>query len=320
MKIAVITSGGDAPGMNAAVRAVVRYAISLGAEVCAFSRGYKGLLEDHYIPMERSSVSNIIQRGGTFIKTDRCAEFNEKEYRLKAGEILRSHGVDGLVVIGGDGSFRGAADLCSDTGIGVVGIPGTIDNDLGYTDYTIGFDTAVNNVLWAINSLRDTMDSHNKVTFVEVMGRHCGDIALHAGITGGAEHILVPEMPCSIKEIADDIVAGAKRGKKSNLIVLAEGAGKLEDVCAEFEKLSGITPRQTRLGFIQRGGSPTHRDRMLATRFGMAAVEALAAGRTNRVIGVRNDMIVEDDLFEALAKPKIFNKELYLQSIALAQS
>ncbi len=318
MKIAVLTSGGDAPGMNACIRAVVRCALSKGLEVCGFNRGYQGILDNDVQELNRRSVSNIIQRGGTFLKTDRCEKFLEKEYRLKAGEILKMNGVQGLVVIGGDGSFRGAADLSADTGIPVVGIPGTIDNDLAYTDYTLGFDTAVNNVLSAINNLRDTMQSHDKVTFVEVMGRRCGDLALHAGITGGAEHILVPEVPFDMKKIAEEIVEGAKRGKKSSLVVVAEGAGRIEDLCLEFKKYSGITPRETRLGFIQRGGSPTYRDRILACKFGIRAVELLMEGKSPRVVGIVGDKIEDFDLFEALSKKKTLDLKLYEAASDLA--
>ncbi len=311
MKIAVITSGGDSPGMNACIRAVVRYSISKGIDVTGFCRGYQGILDDDFVPFGRRSVSNIIQHGGTFLMTDRCEQFTHREYREKAAEILRSHGIDGLIVIGGDGSFRGAEALANDTGVRVVGIPGTIDNDLAYTDYTLGFDTAVNNVLWAINSLRDTMQSHNKVTFVEVMGRSCGDIALHAGLTGGAEYILVPEVPFDIKHIAEEIAKSAVLGKKSNLVVMAEGAGRMEDICLEFEKYSGIKPRQTRLGFIQRGGSPTYRDRLLACLFGIEAVRLLEQGKSGRVVGIRGGSVIDEDISAALAKKKEINTALY---------
>ena len=311
MKIAVLTSGGDAPGMNACIRAIVRYGLSNGVEVCGFQQGYQGVLDDDIVELNRRSVSGIIQHGGTFLQSARCESFLERETRLRAGEVLRRHQVDGLIVIGGDGSFRGAADLAADTGIKVVGIPGTIDNDMPYTDYTIGFDTAVNNVLWAINSLRDTMNSHNRVTVVEVMGRRCGNIALHAGITGGAEYILVPEMPYNLADIAQNITESAKLGKKSILIVLAEGAGKMEEFCEELEGLCHIKPRQTRLGYIQRGGSPTYRDRLLACRFGVAAVDLLMQGKSDRVVGIRQDRLTDMDLYEALQVKKVFNEELY---------
>ena len=316
-KIAVLTSGGDAPGMNAAIRASVRHADSNGLAVCGFHRGYCGVLEDDYVPLDRRSVSNIVGAGGTFLMTDRSPEFNKPEGRVRAAEVLRSHDVDALIVIGGDGSLRGALDLYNDTGIPVVGIPGTIDNDLAYTDFTLGFDTAVNTVLWAINSLRDTMNSHNKVTFVEVMGRHCGDIALHAGLSGGAEYILVPEVPFDLRAIADDILGSVKLGKKSNLIVVAEGAGKMEDLCREFAEYTGLTPRQTRLGFIQRGGSPTYRDRLLACRFGIRAVDLLLAGKGGYAVGVRGTEIIELPIAEAVAMKKTIDLDLYCQASSL---
>ena len=318
MKIAIITSGGDAPGMNACIRSIVRYSVHNGIEVCGFYRGYQGILDDDYVCLDRRSVSNIIQHGGTFLQTDRCLDFLKKECRIKAGEILKSHGVDSLIVIGGDGSFQGASALTKDTGINVVGIPGTIDNDLAYTDFTLGFDTAVNTVLDAINKLRDTMQSHNKVTVVEVMGRRCGDLALHAGITGGAEYILVPEVKFSAKAVADGVLKSSTSGKKSNLIVIAEGAGKMEDFCAEFTKYSDIVPRQSRLGHIQRGGSPTYKDRLLATRFGIEAVNAVMKGETNRVIGIRGNKIIDEDIQKALSKKKRFDKKLYLNASALS--
>ena len=267
--------------------------------------------------LKRSSVSNTIHHGGTFLKTDRCKDWNEKYARLKAEQIFKKIGIDALIVIGGDGSFRGTADLATDTSVPVIGIPASIDNDLQYTDYTLGFDTAVNNALWAINNLRDTMQSHNKVTFVEVMGRECGDIALHAGIAGGVEHILVPEVPFDLHEIAKDISKSAALGKMSNMIIMAEGVGRMEEICEEFEKISGIRPRQTRLGFIQRGGSPTYFDRLLACRFGIAAVELLKAGSKNRVVGVKGSRVFDMDLFEALSMKKVFDQELYDSALTL---
>lgn len=317
MRIGLLTSGGDAPGMNACIRAVVRNAISNGIVVVGFNRGYQGILDEDWQELNRQSVSNIIHHGGTFLKTDRCKDWNEKYARLKAERIFKKIGIDALVVIGGDGSFRGAADLARDTEIPVIGIPASIDNDMEYTDYTLGFDTAVNNALWAINNLRDTMQSHNKVTFVEVMGRECGDIALHAGIAGGVEHILVPEVPFNLKEIAEDIAKSAVLGKKSNMIIMAEGAGKMEELCEEFEKISGITPRQTRLGFIQRGGSPTYFDRMLACRFGIYAVDLLRKGAKNRVVGIKGSQVFDEDIFEAIAKKKTFDQALYESALTL---
>lgn len=311
MKIAVITSGGDAPGMNACLRAITRYALNRNIEVCAFLCGYKGILEDDYVDLTRKSVSNIIHTGGTFIQTDRSKEFRERKYRDKAAEILKKHNIDALVVIGGDGSFRGASDLYNDEDFNVMAIPGTIDNDLAYTDITLGFDTAVNNVLWAINTLRDTMQSHNKVTVVEVMGRHSGDIALHAGMTGGAEFIIIPEVPYDMDEICEGILQSEKQGKRSNLIVIAEGACKMEDFCAEFENKTGIVPRQTRLGFIQRGGSPTHIDRYIGSVFGIYAVKAIIEGKRCRAIGLKQSKVYDIDISDALSMKKTVDKELY---------
>ena len=310
-KIALLTSGGDAPGMNACSRAVVRYALSCGMTVFGVYGGYRGLVDGEVVRLDRRSVSDIIQRGGTFLKTARCPEFTEYEVRAKAAENLKEKGIDGLIVIGGDGSFRGARALSEDFGVKVIGIPGTIDNDLGYTDFTLGFDTAVNNVLWAINNLRDTMQSHEKVTFIEVMGRHCGDIALHAGVGGGAEYILVPEIPFDMGKIAEDILSESNQGKKSNMIVVAEGAGSVDDLARDFAERTGIEPRKTRLGHIQRGGSPSRFDRVFACRCAVRAVDLLREGSSGRVVGIRNGKIVDDGIAEALAKVRPFDEELY---------
>ena len=317
MRIGILTSGGDAPGMNACIRAIVRYALSNGIECYGFYRGYQGILDNDYVVLERTSVSNIIRQGGTFLQTERCNEFLQKEYRKKAGDILRSHNIEHLIVIGGDGSFRGAKALSEETGITVVGIPGTIDNDLAYTEKTLGFDTAVNTVIGAINNLRDTMQSHNKVTFVEVMGRNCGDIAFHAGLTGGAEYVLIPEIKFNIEEISKSIKESASKGKKSNLVVVAEGAGKMEDICEEFKNYSGITPRQTRLGFIQRGGSPSYFDRLLACEFGIESVKRILNGTKSCVVGLKEGKIVSYDIDEALNMKKTFNNSLYLDMLQL---
>ncbi len=311
MKIAILTSGGDAPGMNAAVRGVVRYALSQGHEVIGYMRGYQGILEGDSEPLVATSVSNMIGQGGTFLQSDRCPEFLEKECRLRAFEQLKADKVDALIAIGGDGTFRGARDLYVDTGFPVIGIPATIDNDMGYTDFTIGFDTAVNNVLNAINCLRDTMHSHNKITVVEVMGRKCGNIALASGISGGAEFILVPEIPFNINQIVDEVKNSQRKGKRSNLIVLAEGAGKMEDFCVAFEMLSGIKPRQTRLGFIQRGGSPTYRDRLLACRLAKQAVDCVLEGRGNRAVGIHGTEYFDMDIEEAVNIKRKIDTDLY---------
>lgn len=310
-KIAILTSGGDAPGMNACIRACVRSAINSGLEVYGVERGYFGLVNNNIFPMNTHSVCDIVQKGGTILKTARCLEFKFPETRKKAADNLKALGIEGLVVIGGDGSFTGARFLSDENGINVVGIPGTIDNDLAYTDYTLGFDTAVNTVLWAINNLRDTMTSHDRVSLVKVMGRRCGDIAMYAGICGGAEYILVPEIPYDIKAIAEDIKKSKERGKTSNIIVLAEGAGNETEIKTLVSVLSGADVKVTTLGHIQRGGSPTMADRMLAARFGTRATELLLQGKTNRVIGIKNNEIVDLDIAEALSETKQIDKHLY---------
>ena len=310
-KIAILTSGGDAPGMNACIRACVRSAINSGLEVYGVERGYFGLGNNNIFPMDTHSVCDIVQKGGTILKTARCLEFKFPETRKKAADNLKALGVEGLVVIGGDGSFTGARFLSDENGINVVGIPGTIDNDLAYTDYTLGFDTAVNTVLWAINNLRDTMTSHDRVSLVKVMGRRCGDIAMYAGICGGAEYILVPEIPYDIKAIAEDIKKSKERGKTSNIIVLAEGAGNETEIKTLVSVLSGADVKVTTLGHIQRGGSPTMADRMLAARFGTRATELLLQGKTNRVIGIKNNKIIDLDIAEALSETKQIDKHLY---------
>ena len=310
-KIAILTSGGDAPGMNACIRACVRSAINSGLEVYGVERGYFGLVNNNIFPMNTHSVCDIVQKGGTILKTARCLEFKFPETRKKAADNLKALGIEGLVVIGGDGSFTGARLLSDENGINVVGIPGTIDNDLAYTDYTLGFDTAVNTVLWAINNLRDTMTSHDRVSLVKVMGRRCGDIAMYAGICGGAEYILVPEIPYDIKAIAEDIKKSKERGKTSNIIVLAEGAGNETEIKTLVSVLSGADVKVTTLGHIQRGGSPSMADRMLAARFGTRATELLIEGKTNRVIGIKDNKIVDIDITEALSETKTIDKHMY---------
>ena len=310
-KIAILTSGGDAPGMNACIRACVRSAVNSGLEVFGVERGYYGLVNNCNTQMNAHSVCDIVQRGGTILKTARCLEFKLPETRKKAADNLKALGIERLVVIGGDGSFTGARCLSDENGINVVGIPGTIDNDLAYTDYTLGFDTAVNTVLWAINNLRDTMTSHDRVSLVKVMGRRCGDIALYSGICGGAEYILVPEVPYDIQAIAEDIKKSKERGKTSNIIVLAEGAGNEQEIKTIVSVISGADVKVTTLGHIQRGGTPTMADRMLAARFGTRATELLIEGKTNRVIGIKNNKIIDLDITEALSQTKKIDKHLY---------
>ena len=313
-KIGLLTSGGDAPGMNAAIRAVTRTAIYNGLEVFGIEKGYVGLIEDLIVPFNKRSVSDIVQRGGTILKTARCPEFNTREGQAKAAENLKKHGIDALVVIGGNGSLRGAQDLSANFGINTVGIPGTIDNDLHYTDYTLGFDTAVNTVLHAINNLRDTMTSHDRVSIIEVMGRHCGDIALYAGIAGGAEIILTPEMGLDIEAVCNTIKENLEKGKSSDIIVLAEGVCSAEELKIMVDYRVGknlASLRTTRLGHIQRGGTPTMQDRLLGAQFGVRAVEVLLEGKTSRVVGIRDNHIIDEDIDEALSMKDKFNKKLY---------
>ncbi|RTH40531.1 6-phosphofructokinase, partial [Thermus scotoductus] len=279
-RIGVFTSGGDAPGMNAAIRAVVRQAYALGLEVIGIRRGYAGMILGEMVPLGVRDVANILQRGGTVLLTARSQEFLTEEGRAKAAEKLKAAGIEGLVAIGGDGTFRGAMRLLEEHKVPVVGVPGTIDNDLYGTDYTIGFDTAVNTALEAIDRIRDTAASHERVFFIEVMGRSSGFIALDVGLAGGAEVIAVPEEPVDPKTIAEGLMESLRRGKSSSIVVVAEGAypGGAAGLLAAIQEHVRVEARVTVLGHIQRGGSPTAKDRILASRLGAAAVEALAGG------------------------------------------
>lgn len=318
-RIGILTSGGDAPGMNACIRAVTRFALANGLEVYGIERGYAGLIDESIFPMNARSVSDIVQRGGTFLKTARCPEFVNLEGQRRAVDALNKYGIDALVVIGGNGSFMGIKDLKQNFGVNAIGIPGTIDNDLSYTDYTLGFDTAVNTVLSAINNLRDTMTSHDRISVVEVMGRKCGDIALYSGICGGAEIILIPEVPYDIKEIATKLRFNYSKGKTSDIVILAEGVCQAEVFKEQLkQEYSDVSVRCTTLGHIQRGGSPTMQDRMLAARFGIKAVELLMAGESCEVVGIKNNKIIHEDIDTAMAKPSKFDKELYKQANILS--
>lgn len=310
-RVAILTSGGDAPGMNACLRACVRYAIHNDIEMYGVERGYVGLLNNRLERLNTRSVSDIIHRGGTVLKTARCPEFKEKEYILQAADTLKAYGIDSVIVIGGDGSFRGAKDLSDIGGINVVAIPGTIDNDLAYTDYTLGFDTAVNTVMSAMNNLRDTMSSHDRASMLEVMGRKAGDIALYSAVAGGAEYCIIPEVPYDIEEIARSMKQSIKRGKTSNMIVLAEGAGDREEICSKIKEIAGISVKTTTLGHIQRGGSPSMFDRVLAAKMAVRAVDLLLEGKTNRAIGIKNNQIIDMDITEALSMPHGIDEDLY---------
>ncbi|MGI6706243.1 MAG: 6-phosphofructokinase [Clostridia bacterium] len=308
--IGVLTSGGDAPGMNAAIRAVVRMGIYKGMKVYGIERGYNGLIRGDIKEMDMGSVGDIIHRGGTVLKTARCEEFKTKAGQEKALKIIEEYGIEGIVVIGGDGSFRGALDLVK-LGIPAVGVPGTIDNDLLYTDFTIGFDTAINTVLEAIRKIRDTINSHDRVNIVEVMGRHCGDIALYAGLAGGAESIIIPEIGFDLNEVCERLLKSKSRGKTSSIILLAEGVGGACELGRKIEEITGIETRATILGHVQRGGNPTAQDVVLASRMGAYAVELLNKGIGNRIVGIVDNRIKDFDIIEGLRVERRCNEEIY---------
>lgn len=310
-KIAVLTSGGDAPGMNACIRAVVRSAKFYGLDVMGIRRGFTGLIENDMQNMQMRSVSDILHRGGTMLRTARCKEMLTIDGRKKAVKTLQENGIEGLVVIGGNGSFMGAKALTEEFNIPTIGIPGTIDNDLPYTDYTLGFDTAVNTCIDIVNKLRDTMASHERINIVEVMGRSCGDIALYTGIASGAEIIVVPEVQYDIDDILFRIRRSRENGKVSNIIVLAEGVCKAEEFAKLLKDKIEYSIRCTTIGHIQRGGSPTMYDRLLAAQFGVKAVELLKAGIGKRVVGIKNNAIIDLDIIEAISMESQFNLQLY---------
>ncbi|WP_026894593.1 6-phosphofructokinase [Clostridiisalibacter paucivorans] len=308
--IGVLTSGGDAPGMNAAIRAVVRSAIYNGLNVFGIKHGYNGLINGDIKEMNLSSVADIIHRGGTVLRTARCEEFKTEKGLQKGLNVINVFGIDGIVVIGGDGSFKGAQKL-ADAGIPTMGIPGTIDNDLGYTDYTIGFDTAINTVLDAISKIRDTSTSHGRANIVEVMGRHCGDIALYAGLAGGAESIIVPEEKINTEQICKKILQGRNRGKLHSIIVLAEGVGNAFELEKSIQDKTNIETRVTVLGHIQRGGSPTASDRIMASKMGAMAVSLLLDDKAGLAVGIKGNKIISVDLNDAINSKNYFDKDMY---------
>ena len=308
--IGVLTSGGDAPGMNAALRAVARSAIANGIKVYGIHRGYNGLINDDVEELNLRSVSDIIHKGGTVLFTARSPEFKTEEGMQKAIATCKKYGIEGCVVIGGDGSYRGARDL-SLRGVPCVGIPGTIDNDISCTDITIGFDTAMNTAVDMIDRIRDTAQSHERCTVCEVMGRHCGDIALHVGVAVGATYILVPEIETTFDEMIKKINKGQASGKKHFIIVVAEGVGGSFELAQKIEEATGIETRATILGHVQRGGNASVRDRVLASEMGVAAVDLLKKGIGNRVIASRDGKIVDFDIYEALQMKQEFDKKLY---------
>ncbi|BDF58611.1 ATP-dependent 6-phosphofructokinase [Christensenellaceae bacterium] len=308
-KIGVLTSGGDTPAMNAAIKAVVMAADSHGMSVMGIEKGYAGLIDGRAVRLKPEDIDGIEGLGGTILKTARCPAFLTAEGQQQALKTLRAFGITELAVIGGDGSFAGAQAL-TDLGVPAVGIPGTIDNDLAYTDYTIGFDTAVNCVVDEMSKIRDTMLSHERVGVIEVMGNKCGDIALFAGIAGGAEHIVIPEYESRLEDILEKVLRDRIRGKMTSLILVAEGAGKGADIARYLSMQGGVDAKAIVLGYIQRGGAPTMRDRLLATRLGIHAAELLFRGIGGRVTGVRNDTVIDEDIHEALQKEKILRAEL----------
>jgi 6-phosphofructokinase 1 len=310
--IAVLTSGGDAPGMNAAIRAVVRTGLANDLRVTGAVRGYRGLIEREFVEMGPTSVSNIIQTGGTILKTSRSDDFMKPEGRATAARNLEAEGIDAVVGIGGDGTFRGLIDLSREQGVRVVGVPGTIDNDITGTDNTIGFDTAVNTALESIDKIRDTAQSHDRVFFIEVMGRECGAIALEVGLSGGAEAIIVPEVPADVDETCDLLTRGKKRGKTSFIVIVAEGAykGGAATFAKEVSDRIGVDYRVSILGHVQRGGSPTSFDRVIASLSGREAVNALLAGKNGQMVGVECGRVVLVPLEKAVAGRKTVDLEL----------
>lgn len=316
--IGVLTSGGDAPGMNAAIRAVVRTGIYNGLKVLGVRQGYNGLIEGDIIELDARSVGDTMQRGGTILQSARCKEFRDLDGVKKGMETAKKFGMDALVVIGGDGSFRGAKDLCS-LGFPTVGIPGTIDNDISCTDYTIGYDTCLQTVVEAVDKLRDTSSSHSRCSVVEVMGRNAGHIAVNACIACGAEVVLIPEREWDFeKDVVEPILAGKERGKTHSIVIVAEGVGKSFKLAEQIEERTGIESRATVLGHVQRGGTPTVRDRVVASQMGNFAVETILAGKSNRVIAMRDNKIIDIDIEEGLAMKKDISEDLVKLSKVLS--
>lgn len=316
--IGVLTSGGDAPGMNAAIRAVVRTGIYRGIKILGVKQGYNGLITGDIIELDARSVGDAIQRGGTILQTARCKEFRDMEGVKKGMQTAKKYGMDALVVIGGDGSFRGAKDLCS-IGFPTVGIPGTIDNDISCTDYTIGYDTCLSTVADAVDKIRDTSSSHSRCSVVEVMGRNAGHIAINSAIACGAEVALIPEREWDFEEdVVKPIIKGRERGKTHSIVIVAEGVGKSFKLAEQIQERTGIESRATVLGHVQRGGKPTVRDRIIASQMGSYAVEAILAGKSNCVIALRDDKIVDIDIEEGLAMKKDISEDLIALSKALS--
>lgn len=309
-RIAILTSGGDAPGMNACIRSLVRTGIYKGFEMVGVVKGYNGLINNELVPLDKRSVGNIINRGGTMLHTARCLEFKTEEGQNRALEVIKENNICGVVVIGGDGSFMGCRAL-TEKGIPAIGIPGTIDNDLAYTDFTLGFDTACNTVLEAISKIRDTMASHDRVSVIEVMGNKCGDLALYSGICGGAEYIIVPEIKWSIEALCQRLEEGRAAGKTSSIVVVAEGATKGAVLEEEIEKRTTMDTRTTVLGYIQRGGAPSATDVLLGSRFGTYAIELISNGIGGRCVGIKNNHIFDMDITEACSMKKEIDMNIF---------
>lgn len=316
-KIGILTSGGDAPGMNAAIRAVVRKGIYHDLEVYGIYNGYQGLMEGKIVKMELGSVGDIIQRGGTMLYSARSEQFKTEEGQQIAIQQLEKYGIEGLIVIGGDGSFQGAAKLTA-KGYPCIGVPGTIDNDIPGTDFTIGFDTALNTIVEAVDKIRDTATSHERTYVIEVMGRNAGDLALWAGLADGAESILIPERDQDFEEVIDRLRRGHDRGKKHSIIILAEGVGNGIDYGKRIEEATKYETRVTVLGHIQRGGRPTGFDRVLASRLGGKAVDLLREGKAGKMVGIQNNQLVDHDIIEVLKQPHDVDMSLYKLSCELS--
>lgn len=309
-RIGILTSGGDTPGMNAAINSVVKCAIANGISVMGIQKGFAGLMEGRIVEMREEDVAGIVTKGGTVLRTARSHEFKTDEGIKKALDAIHAFEIDGIVVVGGDGSYKGAQALFK-AGVPTIGMPGTIDNDLAYTDLTIGFTTAVNTVAGEIARIRDTMISHERIGVIEVMGNRCGDIALYAGISGGAEHIIVPEVEFEVDEICNLLKRERIKGKKTSIVIISEGAGKGEPLAAYITRTTDLDAKAIVLGYIQRGGEPTPMDRVLAIKMGSHAINLLSQGIGNRVVGIKNDVIIDMDIDEALSVEPVFNNELY---------
>jgi 6-phosphofructokinase 1 len=309
-KIGVLTSGGDSPGMNAAIRSVVRTAIYHGLDVAGIYQGYQGLIQGDIEELKITSVGDIIHRGGTMLRTARCEQFKSEEGFNKGLNMLRMFKLDGLVVIGGDGSFKGAKRL-ADAGFPTIGIPGTIDNDLAYTDFTLGFDTALTTVVSAIGNIRDTSSSHGTVNIIEVMGRDCGDIALYAGLAGGAEAVIIPEIPNDVDALCRTLIHGKKRGKLHSIILLAEGVGKPYELAEEIKQKTDSDVKVSVIGYLQRGGTPSPSDRILGSRMGAYAVDLLLEGKFGRAVGIKGNQMIDFSFEEVLGMKKDYDRNIY---------